>query len=203
MKLVERVLGHPWVYEHVRPLTVGGIDMSSAYRLLDCDPSAVVLDVGCGTGDALRHIAQYSDYLGLDTDAVALEHARMRHAGRPNTRFERRICEASDFSTRPVSHVSMVGLLHHLSDAEAVVLLGLLAECPTLVRAVSLDIVYLEGRFYNNLLAYFDRGRFCRDAAGYARLARAAGLSVRSQQLVRSHPTRGLVEYFVQELTRP
>lgn len=203
MKLVERVLGHPWVYEHVRPLAVGGIDMSGAYDVLDCDADAVVLDVGCGTGDALRHITRYADYLGLDTDDVALEHARTRHAGRPNTRFEQRICDASDFSARPVSHVSMIGLLHHLSDVEAITLLRLLAECPTLVRAVSLDIVYLEGRFYNNLLAYFDRGRFCRDAAGYARLAREAGLSVRSEQIVRSHPTRGLVDYFVQELTRP
>jgi SAM-dependent methyltransferase len=202
MKLVERVLGHPWVYEHVRPLAVGGIDMSGAYRLLDCDASAVVLDVGCGTGDALRHIGQYADYLGLDTDGVALEHARTRHLGRPNVRFEQRICEASDFSARPVSHVSMIGLLHHLSDSEAVALLHLLASCPTLVRAVSLDIVYLEGRFYNNLLAYFDRGRYCRDAGGYPRLAREAGLDVRMQQIVRSHPTRGLVDYFVMELTR-
>jgi hypothetical protein len=27
MKLLERVLAHPWVYDHVRPLAVGGIDM--------------------------------------------------------------------------------------------------------------------------------------------------------------------------------
>lgn len=203
MKLVERVLGHPWVYEHVRPLAVGGIDMSSAYRLLDCDESSVVLDVGCGTGDALRHISHYADYLGLDTDGVALEHARRRHAGRRNARFEQRICDASDFSARPVSHVSMIGLLHHLADDEAVALLRLFAECPTLVRGVALDIVYLEGRFYNNLLAYFDRGKYCRDPGGYPRLAREAGLRVGMQRLVRCHPTRGLVDYFVMELTRP
>lgn len=203
MKLVERFLGHPWVYEHVRPLAVGGIDMSGAYRLLDCDERSVVLDVGCGTGDALRHMGQYADYLGLDTDGVALEHARARHAGRRNVRFEQRICEASDFSARPVSHVSMIGLLHHLSDAESIALLRSIAECPTLVRAVSLDIVYLEGRFYNNLLAYFDRGKHCRDPGGYPRLAREAGLQVRTQQIVRSHPTRGLVDYFVMELARP
>jgi len=202
MKLVERVLGHPWVYEHVRPLAVGGIDMSSAYQLLGCDERAVVLDIGCGTGDALRHIQHFADYLGLDTDPSALTHARARHAGRPRVSFERRVCSTEDFRQRPVSHVSMVGLLHHLSDSEALELLGLLARCTTLVRAVSLDIVYLDGRWYNNLLASLDRGRYCRTGAGYAALARDAGLNVRSQRIVRSHPTRGLVDYFILELSR-
>jgi SAM-dependent methyltransferase len=202
MKLVERVLGHPWVYEHVRPLAVGGIDMSGAYELLGCDERAVVLDIGCGTGDALRHLQQFADYLGLDTDPVALAQARARHAGRPHVCFERRVCSAEDLRERSVSHASMLGLLHHLSDSEAVALLGLLARCTSLVRAVSLDIVYLEGRRYNNLLASLDRGRYCRTGAGYTALAREAGLRVLSERIVRSHPTRGLVDYLVLELAR-
>jgi SAM-dependent methyltransferase len=202
MKLVERVLGHPWVYEHVRPLAVGGIDMSSAYQLLGCDERALMLDIGCGTGDALRHVPHFAGYLGLDTDPVALAHARSRHAARPHVSFEQRVCNAQDFSERPVSHVSMVGLLHHLSDSQALELLGLLARCTTLVRAVSLDIVYLDGRWYNNLLARLDRGRYCRTGEGYAALARDAGLRVLSQRIVPSQPTRGLVDYFILELGR-
>jgi SAM-dependent methyltransferase len=202
MKLVERVLGHPWVFEYVRPLAVGGIDMSSAYRLLACDDNAVVLDIGCGTGDALRHIQHFADYLGVDTDPVALEHARTRHARRPNARFECRTSGADDFRARPVSHVSMVGLLHHLSDPEAIELLRQLAQCTTLVRAVTLDIVYLDGRWYNNLMASMDRGRHCRTRGAYASLATAAGLRVLSERVVPSHPTRGLVDYFILELAR-
>jgi len=202
MKLVERILGHPWIFDYVRPLAVGGIDMSSAYRRLACDERAVVLDVGCGTGDALTHIGHFRSYLGLDTDQVALRHARTRHATRGQVQFECRTCSASDFTTRPVSHVSMVGLLHHLSDAEAIELLGMLRECPTLVRAVSLDIIYLDGRWYNNLLASLDRGKYCRNAAGYTDLVRSAGLQVTTQSIVRSHPTRGLVDYFIMEITR-
>jgi len=202
MKLVERVLGHPWVYEHVRTLAVGGIDMSSAYRLLDCDERTVLLDVGCGTGDALSYLGRFAEYIGVDTDPVAVEHARTRYPGRANVRFECRPCNPDDFSARHVSHVSLVGLLHHLSDAQAIELLSWLAQCPTLVRAVSLDIVYLDGRWYNNLLARMDRGRHCRTSAGYVELARDAGLQVQSQRIVRCHPTRGLVDYFVMELTR-
>jgi len=202
MKLVERILGHPWIFDYVRPLAVGGIDMSSAYRRLACDDDAVVLDVGCGTGDALTHIGHFRNYLGLDTDQVALRHARTRHAGRPQVQFECRTCSAADFTERAVSHVSMVGLLHHLSDQQAIDLLGMLRECPTLVRAVSLDIIYLDGRWYNNLLASLDRGKYCRDAAGYADLVRSAGLQLEMQSIVRSHPTRGLVDYFIMEITR-
>jgi SAM-dependent methyltransferase len=202
MRLVERVLGHPWVYEHIRTLVVGGIDMSGAFQLLACDERAVILDVGCGTGDALTHLGDFAAYIGVDTDPVALEHARTRYPDRANVRFECRPCNADDFSATPVSHVSLVGLLHHLSDAQALELLAWMAECPTLVRAVSLDIVYLDGRWYNNLLARMDRGRYCRTSAGYVELARDAGLHVQSQRIVRCHPTRGLVDYFVMELTR-
>jgi SAM-dependent methyltransferase len=202
MRLVERVLGHPWVYEHLRPLAVGGIDMSSAYQLLGCDERSVVLDVGCGTGDALQHLGQFADYLGLDTDRVALEHARARHTRRAHVSFECRVCLPQDLRDRPVSHVSLVGLLHHLADAQVSDLLRLLAQCTTLTRAVSLDIVYLDGHWYNNLLARLDRGRYCRTRAGYVDLARGAGLRVNGQHVVRSHPTRGLVQYFIMELAR-
>ncbi|MEO8177425.1 MAG: methyltransferase domain-containing protein [Deltaproteobacteria bacterium] len=200
MKLVERILGHPWIFDCIRPIAVGGIDMSSAYRRLGSDEHAVLLDVGCGTGDALRHVGRFASYLGLDTDHVALGHARARHAARAHVEFACRTCRADDFTERPVSHVSMVGLLHHLSDSEAIELLGMLRACPTLVRAVSLDIAYLDDRWYNNLLARFDRGRHCRTAEGYAELVRRAGLRVQSQSIVRSHPTRGLVDYFIMEI---
>lgn len=200
MSFVERLLGHPWVFEHVRPLVTGGIDMGPAYRQLACSADSVVLDIGCGTGDALTHLFEFQSYLGLDTDPVAIRHAADRHRGRENARFECRRCTRSDFSDRLVTHVSMVGLLHHLSDSEARELLGMIRACPTLVRAVSLDIVYLPGRLYNNLLARLDRGKFCRTEREYAALVESSGLRVESQRLVRSHPTRGLVDYFVMSI---
>jgi cyclopropane fatty-acyl-phospholipid synthase-like methyltransferase len=200
MSLVARVLGHPWVFDHVRPLVAGGIDMSPAYRQLGCDPSSVVLDIGCGTGDALAHLQHYQSYLGVDTDPVAIRHASERHRERPNARFECRVCTARDFESVPVSHVSMVGLFHHLSDAQVGELLAMLRHSPTLVRAVSLDIVYLPGRWYNNLLARFDRGRFCRSPSEYEALVRSSGLRLAQSRIVPSHPTRGLVDYFVMDI---
>lgn len=202
MSLVERFLGHPWVFDHVRPLATGGIDMSPAYVTLAPDDDAVVLDIGCGTGDALNHLHRFSSYLGVDTDPLAIRRAAQRHAGRRNVQFACRRAEPDDFTTRPVTHVCMVGLLHHLDDREAKQLLADVGACPRLVRAVSLDIVYLEGRLYNNLLARFDRGRFCRVTAGYEALVRGSGLRLEQSRLVPSHPKRGLVDYFVMSMAR-
>ena len=197
MKVLERVLGSPWVFEHVRPLAVGGIDMSPAYRLLGCDDTSVIIDIGCGTGDALRYLDEFSSYLGVDTDARAIRFADERWRGRANTRFECRTIAVEDIRELSPTHVAMVGLLHHLDDHGAVSLLRTLGESSRLVRAVSLDIVYVPGRYFNNLMARLDRGRYCRNAAGYVDLVERAGLRVTSQQLIRSHPTRGLVRYFV------
>jgi ubiquinone/menaquinone biosynthesis C-methylase UbiE len=199
MQWLDRVLGHPWVYEHVRPLSVGGIDMSHAYRQLDCERDAVLLDVGCGTGDALKHLGEVSSYLGIDTDPVAIRYAQERWQQRRFARFECRHCTAEDLRAFSPSHVSMIGLLHHVDDETATGLLSMLRESPRLKRAVTLDIVELPGlqNWYNNMLARLDRGRFCRTEAGYIALARRAGLSIKKSYHAKSHPTRGLVKYFV------
>ena len=197
MKVFERVLGNPWVFENVRPLAVGGIDMSPAYHLLRCDSASIVLDIGCGTGDALRHLTGFSSYLGVDTDARAIRFAEQRWRDRANVRFECRTSTVEDMRVLAPTHVAMVGLLHHLDDQTALGLLGTLCESSRLVRAVSLDIVHVPGLLYNNLIASLDRGRYCRDAEGYVSLVERAGLKVTERMLVRSHPKRGLVRYFV------
>ena len=201
MGLIDRFLGHPFVFEHVRPLAVGGVDMSHAYKRLDLGPDSAVLDIGCGTGDALKHVDRFESYLGIDTDPRAISFATERWKARPNARFECRLCTAEDLRDFAPTHVALIGLLHHLTDAQAVDLLSMLHESPRLVRAVTLDIVYLPGRPYNNLMASFDRGKYCRKPDGYAELATQAGLRVVDRYIARSHPTRGLVQYYVLELT--
>lgn len=201
MGLLDRFLGHPFVFEHVRPLAVGGVDMSHAYKRLDLAADSVVLDIGCGTGDALKHVDRFESYLGIDTDPRAIAFAIERWKARPNARFESRLCTAADLRDFAPTHVALIGLLHHLTDAEAVELLSMLHESPRLVRAVTLDIVYLPGRPYNNLMARFDRGKYCRKPDEYAELAAQAGLRVVDRYIARSHPTRGLVQYYVLELT--
>jgi SAM-dependent methyltransferase len=200
MSVYERILGHPFVYNHIRPLMVGGIDMSSFYRGAGVGEGDVVLDVGCGTGDALRYLGGFSRYVGLDTDARAIRFARESHPEVARVRFECAHCTARELEEVQPTHVIMSGLLHHLADAEAVDLLKLARRSPRLVRVATVDPVYLPGHPVNNLIASLDRGRHCRRDAGYAALARAAALRVVHTTVMRSHPTRGIVKYFCMTL---
>ena len=198
--LYRKILGHPFVYDQVRPRVVGGIDMGPLYGRLDGDASKAVLDVGCGTGDALRHLRGFEAYLGIDTDPVAIAAARTRHADKPGARFEERLLEARDIADLAPTGVVLAGVLHHLDNDAAVAVLRLAASSPRLVRVVTSDIVFLPGMVFNNVLAMMDRGRFCRHPDAYADLARRAGLEVVSGDLMRSSPSNAKVQYFVMSL---
>lgn len=46
-----------------------------------------VLDIGCGTGELLKYLPPHMHYVGMDISPTAIEIARQRYAGRPNTEF--------------------------------------------------------------------------------------------------------------------
>jgi SAM-dependent methyltransferase len=199
--LFSKLLGHPFVYDQVRPRIVGGIDMKPLYDLLGSEGRKVVLDVGCGTGDALRHLGDVDRYLGVDTDPVAIEAARRRYGDRPNVTFECRHIHAADVIDFAPTGVVLSGVLHHLTNAEAEGVFRLALGSPALVRVVTADIVFLPGKLFNNVLAMMDRGRYCREPDAYASLARRSGLDVEEASVMESSPGNERVQYFVMALT--
>jgi SAM-dependent methyltransferase len=198
--LYRRILGHPFVYEQVRPRVVGGIDMRPLYDLLPADARRSVLDVGCGTGDALKYIDEFESYLGVDTDEIAIRAARKRWGKKPNVRFEHRTLRAEDVADLAPTGVVLSGVLHHLTNAEAEGVLRLAAGSRRLVRIVTSDIVFLPGKLFNNVMAMMDRGRFCRSPDAYAALARRAGLEVEQGLTIASSPTSDRVRYHLMAL---
>jgi SAM-dependent methyltransferase len=202
LALYRKLLGHPFVYDRVRPAVVGGIDMRSLYeRLATGGASKVVLDVGCGTGDALRHLSGFETYLGVDTDPVAIEAAKARHGSRPGVSFECREIRAADVVDLAPTGVVLSGVLHHLSNEAAEGVFRMVSGSPRLVRVVTSDIVFLPGALFNNLLAMMDRGRYCRDPDAYAALARRAGLEVEGATIVGSAPGSDRVRYYIMSLS--
>lgn len=187
------MMGHPFVYDVIRPLAVGGVDLSPLYNQIR-NPDAVILDVGCGTGSALRYLRQFRSYLGMDTDPVAIEHARSRYASE-RVSFSTQICTPDDVRRLQPSVVVLAGVLHHLTDDEALSLLSALRESSRLEQVLTADIVFLPGHPVGNLLASLDRGRFCRSEHGYRMLAQRSGLELKSRFIARSHPKTGLGKY--------
>ena len=200
MSLYSRALKIPFVYNTIRPLVVGGIDHSSLYESLDVNEEDIVLDVGCGTGDALNYLRKFKRYWGFDIDHEAVSYAENHFGSRSGVEFVPRLLGKTDLNAIKPTRAVLAGLLHHLSDDDAGELLSMLADTPTLNRIVTQDIVYLPGEFVSNFFARLDRGRFCRKPHEYEELANAAGFDLLSSSTVRSHPTHGRAIYFLMSL---
>ncbi|MBX3228459.1 MAG: class I SAM-dependent methyltransferase [Labilithrix sp.] len=198
--LYRKILGHPFVYEQVRPRVVGGIDMRPLYEMLPDPARHSILDVGCGTGDALRYLDRFERYLGIDTDPVAIAAAEKRWGNDPRVRFECRVVHAADVVELEPTGVVLSGVLHHLTNEEAVGALRMAAGSPRLARVVTNDIVFVPGMLFNNVLAMMDRGRYCRTPDAYAALARDAGLEVEVAKSITSSPTSDRVRYHAMAL---
>jgi SAM-dependent methyltransferase len=199
MSIYERILGHPFVFGRIRPIFVGGIDWTPLYETLDAGPDSIILDVGCGMGIAHKYLHGFREYHGFDTNALAIKRAQ-QHASGPNIHFECRVLNEDDVRRIRPTHVLLSGLLHHLSDDDALKLLRM-CSVSTVVRFATADTVYLPGEYLSNVLAFLDRGRFVRNVSSFVKLAEAANLDVVRQQIMRSHPTNGVALYLVMTLS--
>lgn len=190
-RLYQTVLGLPFVYEHIRPWVVGGVDYSFAWRDLDVQPDDVVVDVGCGTGDGLKHVSHFRSYYGFDLDSGAIAYARKRWASRTNAQFEDRRLVLADLERIKPQRVMLGSLLHHMSDADALELFAMLQRVPSIKRVTTVDITPLPGETLNNFFVMLDRGRYPRTLDGYAALAEQRGFQVVNRLLHPIHPTKG------------
>jgi SAM-dependent methyltransferase len=194
-RIYQRVLGHPFVYDRVRPLVIGGLDYSTYYAGLGVSADDVLFDVGCGTGDALNYLTTFRAFHGFDPDSIAIARARQRLGSRENIWFEDREMVMADLERLKPTVVFMTGLLHHMPDDAARTLLRSCLGTPSVRKVATVDPVYLPGHPFNNMLARFDRGRFVREQEPYLALARSAGATVYRSEIMRSHPTRGRAYY--------
>ncbi len=174
---MDRVFGTPWVFERLRWWVLGGFDFGPAYRYLDVRPDDVVLDIGCGMGDAMAHLDAFSAYHGFDIDARAIAAFGRRHP-RHDVNLYARSSEPEDLARISPTKVVMVGVLHHMNDSEVERLLRPLARISSVQRIATVDTVFLPQYASNNVLARIERGRHVRTVEQYQALVRAAGLEV-------------------------
>lgn len=83
--------------------------------MADC----AVLEVGCGAGYAAQYLrGRYKSYLGIDHSAELIRFAEQTNAA-PNAAFD--AMDVNDLGAeRQFDVIFMIGVLHHLEDAEGV-----------------------------------------------------------------------------------
>lgn len=141
-------------------------------------PGDVVVDIGCGPGD-LAACFREQRYVGFDPNGAYIDAARRTY---PHATFTHASVESFEPGDLRADLVLAVGVLHHLDDEEARMLLTLARRClKPGGRLVTLDGCYTDeqGVVARQLLRH-DRGRHVRTADGYRRLLGAAFEDVRA-----------------------
>ena len=140
---------------------------------------ARVLDIGCGTGEILEYLPD-ADYTGFDINPDYVRRASEKYS---RARFEcRNILETNTLSHDWFDVALAIGLLHHLSDEEA---LSLFKLCKSVLREggrlVTYDGCFEEGQSpVARFLLKRDRGAHVRTREAYLRLASQVFSSVRT-----------------------
>ena len=197
MGVYDRLFGSPWFYDRVRPLVTGGLDLSPAYDLPGAGRDAVIVDVGCGTGEALDYLRGFRSYHGFDPDARAIDYLRRRRARSGVHAYDREIGRADIERIQPTMAL-LIGVFHHLSDREALEILDVLCTGGHVRRIRTLDVRTIRGHTINNLFVAFDRGRYVRSTEALEALVAESRFEIAGRQSF--SPRIKMVSYLVLDL---
>jgi SAM-dependent methyltransferase len=159
-RLLQRVAGR----EKAAPRIVEILAVKSGDR---------VLDIGCGTADILRYLPRDIDYHGFDVSESYVSAARIRFGARGSFSVQAVTPEAADRLGR-FDIVIALGVLHHLTDAEAKALFTVANKILRPGgRVVTCDGALVAGQNpLARLLLRLDRGRYVRTPEEYTSIAR-------------------------------
>ncbi len=130
-----------------------------------------ILDVGCGPGYVVEYFPE-SDYTGLDTDKKNIQYANYKYGQRGRFLCQELNDESVEY-LNPFDLIIMNGLIHHLSDAQVVILFQ---RAKRILKPggkiVTLDGCYVNGQsIIAKKLIGCDRGKYVRGERAYIELA--------------------------------
>lgn len=171
--MIKDILAHAGVYSFFARLvgTARGRQLYTRRHIRPCAGNRI-LDIGCGPADILESLPAV-EYHGFDLSADYIKAARKRFGTRGSFHVE---AVGLDL-TRKYSRFDLVlatGVLHHLSDAEALDLFRVAkAALVPGGRLVTLDGCFVPGQpALARYLLKRDRGQFVRAKEAYVALAR-------------------------------
>ncbi len=180
--LTKLIFDQPFFYG-ARGIFLGGWPFVQTLGLIDSNESDMVLDVGCGPGHFANRI-KFKQYLGFDNDPRCIQTALKRNV--PNAAFTLGDIQSYDFQNIRPTKAILSGVLHHLSDSEAICLLNKLAHTVS-QWIVSEDPVYSKHHPLNNFLCRLDRGQFVRTEDEILRLIAQTNLRIEKKVLFYSN----------------
>lgn len=131
---------------------------------------AVVIDIGCGTGNILSSINNQYEYFGFDISDDYISAARLRYKDREKTNFFLGKFDDESSKKLPKADLAMLlGVMHHLGEIELRTLLNCLSgRLKKGSKLITVDPVIFKGQnFLANALVKMDRGKSVRSASGY------------------------------------
>lgn len=168
---VRQILSVPAVYTWFQRLVRGRCDQIYVTRHVRPRVGDRVLDIGCGTGDLLRHMPRV-EYVGFDADQRVIDAAVKKYGDRGRL-LCKDLTQVQLDKKEPFDLVLATAVLHHLDDAQATQLLGLARRfLRSEGRLVTLDGCFVQGQsFLSRWILSMDRGKHVRRKEEYVRLA--------------------------------
>lgn len=168
---IRSLLNNPFIYGLSQDLFgAGKIRVDLVADFIRPPLNANVLDIGCGTAEIINYLPGVS-YWGFDISQVYIEQAKKKYGNLGH--FFCKELTAQDLEYLPRFDIVLaMGLLHHLSDETAGILLGLAhSALKPGGRLITIDACFEVGQ--NPLARLFislDRGQNVRTREGYSEL---------------------------------
>jgi ubiquinone/menaquinone biosynthesis C-methylase UbiE len=165
---LKRLLAISWFYDFFQDRLLGGSNSREwlATNVWKPRSGEAIVDIGCGSGATLAHLPPDIQYLGIDVSENYIRSARKKFSGR-GTFFlgtVRDLMNQDGLRSASADLVLCNGLLHHLTDREALEVL----ELAQWIMKPSGRLVCLEGVFLarqtglSRWIVNADRGRHVR-----------------------------------------
>jgi len=168
---IRSILSIPTIYD-LFGWIIGGSDGRRAFTkaYLSLQQGDRVLDIGCGPGAMFPYLPNV-EYVGFDASEEYIQAAQEKYGDRATFYCKQVSAETLTYPCY-FDFVLAIGVLHHLSDAEASQLCQLAqAALKPGGRFVTLDGCYVAGQSpIARYLLSRDRGQNVRDQEGYTKL---------------------------------